>query len=47
MGQIKDKEKHRKDKDGNPLNDGFGKTDRDTNDYDIDADTIKEQRNKK
>ncbi len=47
MGRIRDKhEKNkRKDRDSNPL-DKFGNTDQETNEFDIDKDTIKDQQKK-
>lgn len=46
MGSIKDKHRKRKDRDNDPLSGGLGKRNRDTNEFDIDSDTIKEQQNK-
>lgn len=50
MGQIKDKHRKRKEErsgDNDPLKGEIGNRDRDTNDFDIDSDTIKDQQNKK
>ena len=47
MGRISDKHRERKEDTSNPLSGGFGKTKRDTNDFDIDSDTIKDQQKKK
>lgn len=50
MGQIKDKHRKRKnDKagDNNPLAGEIGNRDIETNDFDIDERTIKDQKNKK
>lgn len=48
MGNIRDKHRKRKDQDNNnPLSGGLGNTKRDTNEFDIDSDTIKDQQNKK
>lgn len=47
MGDIKDKHKKRKQRDNDPLSGGLGDRNRDTNDYDIDSETIKDQKNKK
>jgi len=46
MGRISDSHKHRKSDKAAPLS-GMGDTKRDTNDFDIDSKTIKEQQNKK
>jgi len=45
MGRISDKHKKRTET-SNPLGE-FGNRDRNTNDFDIDSDTIKDQKNKK
>lgn len=48
MGDIKDKHKKRKKEEGDndPLSGGLGNRKRDTNDFDIDSETIKDQKNK-
>ena len=50
MGRIEDKHKERKEKrrsDNDPLSGEIGNRDTETNDFDIDDDTIKDQQNKK
>lgn len=48
MGQIKDKhnKNKRKDRDSNPLTGSIGQRDIETNDFDINDKTIKDQQNK-
>ena len=45
MGRIEDKHKKRKERDKDPLSGSFGETE-ETNDFDIDDETIKDQQNK-
>lgn len=50
MGRIEDNRKSRKDKkssDNDPLSGEIGNRDRNTNDFDIDEKTIKDQKKKK
>ena len=47
MGRISDKHKTRKEDKSDPLSGGLGNRDRNTNDFDIDSETIKDQQNKK
>lgn len=49
MGRIEDKhnKNKRKDRDSNPLTGSIGKRDIETNDFDINEKTIKDQQNKK
>lgn len=50
MGRIEDKHKKRKEErrsDNDPLSGEIGNRDIETNDFDIDDDTIKDQQNKK
>ncbi|HET8854281.1 MAG TPA: hypothetical protein VFM60_00030 [Salinimicrobium sp.] len=46
MGKIEDKHRKRRDTDKHPLSGSLGKTE-ETNDFDIDSETIKDQQNKK
>lgn len=45
MGRIEDKHRKRKESDQHPLSGSLGKTE-ETNDFDIDKKTIREQQNK-